>query len=1017
MPFVFMSHSLRQILPRKELREIDRRSGAYPVKSKTGDRTRTGRNNVYFDDTRTVMFLTGVNVTYPTTLQANPAKVAYDLTCSIGDVVGNVDKFAVEQFIPHRDQVEGPGPFVENKLFEQDEHGVVNSNFMTGAAFAIAPDRFKSGLSSKTILRMEFPLHEKSTLSSISSSIAYFNPTRGAFETVVQEKSFNLNGGRYPNTYAPIIFTPYGFHYLPLNDQRAEGGSISYSAAYNAKSSYKRITTYAGDGSDGSFYGNQGYGIGYVTSSVLNPKHTAAVSQSIALKTRLSSPFLLEKIVVEFPFEAGPGWLNDCYGVAQDYSQGGLATTTDGGGPMITFALLRQDKAGTRARDVIASGTITTLNDMQLGNYKVYDVTFGGGGQFRDVVYTHEGVGAMLVNPSIVITGSAGLSGSNNFFTGTLKMTLEPAVTTHVQRQRVSGALYMAYNAYGFETTNFGNTIVRVSSASIARFSEANGLTYGPIARRSAGVIESGRSVLGNHFALIEPDALDGSLNPVHVVDNQYESLTSSASPKRGYGKVYTDVVSKTTKSPYLLYPDDDIILSFSKHRAAAADGGASWDYFSDFGNPKPVALTASHDVGIGTGLFKVTLYGDLIKEDHEYHDTLNQRLETVELWENIGEDPVLDQFDVAYRNELSGSYIDRFNVANVTKGMKLDLSSSLFVSQYYSNFMSDGDSSAWSPQFSWSRARRVSDLKKSGKNVNHQCGNEKYWDCRVPDPYECIYLCNPNVKLGGYDITETTVSFMLYTGDSLFLALGAAQDSNKGIKDWMMTYPYEQRYKNVSPKFSDSLVGAFFSRKDPGSAGVFRSFTPYRALSIELGHSSSNGSLRQMGSEVDTNFSLGHTGLTHPEFIKAFYGIGNGRSNIDNQHVTFRASTSQLSQSVVLRGWRYGMMSAFPLYSNAVYRRDRFGQPRDMLEQRLDAVFFDEIGLSANGNVGGVIGTKDGPVQVKFYDRDGNITPALRTLSSNVSAYATSSMPYTDGLARNRPAYDDDLNILSITT
>lgn len=460
-------------------------------------------------------------------------------------------------------------------------------------------------------------------------------------------------------------------------------------------------------------------------------------------------------------------------------------------------------------------------------------------------------------------------------------------------------------------------------------------------------------------------------------------------------GQLTLDVSSKTVKAPYLLYPKDELIVCINKCRNGLV----------------------AHDIKIKAGAMKLTLYGDLIKEDREYHDTLNQRLETVELWENIGEDPVLDQFDVTYRDEMSGSYIDRFNVTNATKGLELELSSSLLTNQYYSNYSQAGDASSWSPQYKWSDARRISDLKKSSRNVTHLCDNEKFWDCRVPDPFECILACNPLVKLGGYDISSTTISFMLYTGNTLFANAGIATDTGQGIKDWMMTYPYEQRYRDVTQKFSDSLIGALFSRKDPGGFGTFKSFTPYQALSIEVGHSSSTGVLRQMGSEVDTNFSLGHTGLTKPEFLKAFYGIGNGHSNVDNQHVTFRVGSNTLSQSVVLRGWRYGMMSALPLYSNVVYRRDRFGQPRDMLEQRLDAVFFDEIGLSANGNLGGVVGTKDGPVQVKFYDREGNITDPLRTLTSNMSTYATSSVPYTDGIARNRAEIDyDNLNISVVT-
>src|SRR5690242_473953 len=135
MTIQYVTQSMRQILPRAELRAQDRRSGAYPVRSKTGDRTRSGRNLVYFDDTRTVLFTTGTLVSPPTTFESGSIFTVSDLTSSLGFVTGNVDRYALDQFIPHHDQSQTPGPFNESKLFEQDENALVNSALMTGSAF------------------------------------------------------------------------------------------------------------------------------------------------------------------------------------------------------------------------------------------------------------------------------------------------------------------------------------------------------------------------------------------------------------------------------------------------------------------------------------------------------------------------------------------------------------------------------------------------------------------------------------------------------------------------------------------------------------------------------------------------------------------------------------------------------------------------------------------------------------------------------------------------------------------
>lgn len=976
MPFAFLSHSLRQVLPRREIREIDRRPGAYPVKSKTGDRTRTGRNNVYFDDTRTVLFMTGVAITYPTTLQFDPSVVSYDLTSSIGSTIGNVNSFAVDQFIPHRAQTEAAGPFVENKLFEQDEHGVVNSNFMTGAAYNIAPERFKSGLSSKTIIRLEYPLAEKSTMNSLTSSMMYFNPTAGRFETIVKESTFNFNQGRYPNTFAPILFTPYGFHYLPLNEYSSDNYG-DFSLSLKAEDAYKRLASYAGDGSDGEFYaGGYGGNIGYVTASVLNPSHQAHSSQSIKLSSRLANPFLLEKIVVEMPFEAGPGWLNDNFGTSFAFASD-LSNTIDAGGPMITFALLRQDKAGNRSRDLIASATITTQNDMLLGNYKFSSIHYGGAGGYDDEIYTHEGVAAMRVNPTIVITGSDGPAGAANYFTGTLKFTMDPQITSHVQRLRVSGSAYWAYNSNGGSQN--GNE------------TQALALVFGPIARRSASVIESGRNVLGNQFALIKREQLSGLSNPINVVDNQHENLEQdTVAPRFARAKVYTDVVSKTIKSPYLLYPDDDLVLCLSKHRSAGSQNSDDWDFFTD--HVKTAVVSHSHDVGVGTGNIKITLYGDLIKEDHEYHDTLNQRLETVELWQTIGEDPVLDQFDVTYRDELSGSYVDRFSVRNAITYAN-ELTSSLEMSQYYSHFANvSDDSSSWSTEKKWSTYRRLHELKKSSRHKVLSDANEFFWDSR---------LVFPNDVLNSGGLTSSP-SYYFTPGAGNRIISTAAGGVSSGINAyrWFMSYPFEPIYSNARSTM-ETLLGDNFNIS---GRNVFVKLEDFQFEMSDL-------VMRAEG--ID---GLVMRGVGNPEFVKYFYGIGNGHGTIDNQFVEARTAhntvgMATMKASAILRGWKYGMVNGFPQKSTCVFRRDHFGQMRDMLEQRLDTKFYEKFNATnANATL------KTSAVEVRFYDSGGRTTDPLKTLSSNVSTEATSSFPYSDGQARNRPAYGDDLNILSIT-
>jgi hypothetical protein len=270
------------------------------------------------------------------------------------------------------------------------------------------------------------------------------------------------------------------------------------------------------------------------------------------------------------------------------------------------------------------------------------------------------------------------------------------------------------------------------------------------------------------------------------------------------------------------------------------------------------------------------------------------------------------------------------------------------------------------------------------------------------------VHQINPTLVLAGYDTGAGQVQYGLTTGDEFWGPdLAGSIHTTNGIKDWGMRFPYEPRNPVVTQQFSDTLSTHVFRYKLPGVSSIVRSEINYNDLTYEVG----SGSLKLFAGEASPN-SLSVNGMRKPEFLKAFFGIGSGRSKHDNQHVTYRTTalplgaTSPVNAGVRLRGWRYGMMSAFPTRNVTMYRRDRYGQFRDMLEQRLDSKFFDNDTVTV----------REGPVQVNFYDRDGNLTDAELTLSSNLSYEVTSSLPYFDGVSRNRGEIDySALNISSV--
>jgi len=137
---------------------------------------------------------------------------------------------------------------------------------------------------------------------------------------------------------------------------------------------------------------------------------------------------------------------------------------------------------------------------------------------------------------------------------------------------------------------------------------------------------------------------------------------------------------------------------------------------------------------------------------------------------------------------------------------------------------------------------------------------------------------------------------------------------------------------------------------------------------------------------------------------------------------------------SPIIRGWKYGLHSGFPTYSKSIFRRDRFGQLRDMLEQRqytkfinvsasptdedatMKGVKIKEREESDTVNIkGNMLGVDKAPVEVSFVKQKYEVNARnigriysdpvspMQTTSQNLSTEVTSSLPYFDGMARHR--------------
>lgn len=471
---------------------------------------------------------------------------------------------------------------------------------------------------------------------------------------------------------------------------------------------------------------------------------------------------------------------------------------------------------------------------------------------------------------------------------------------------------------------------------------------------------ESGRSIFGKEYSA--PQNVSTATGS-YLYNTPFTSFipTTAVTQQR---IINLDV---STPSPYLLRNTDNLVVYITSPSPALSGSLVN-------------SVTASYDVYIPTGTIYLTLFGSEIAENVEFHDTLNQRLETNQIHESLGVEATTDQFDVFYSSELSGSRSGKFTVAKTVPyfgyGSVLKLTGSLETDRYFDNFSSQGDSFSWSTQYSWSTYKKISELRQLNRNIDCFSVDEKIADTRIPNPKSALQICNSNFIVKD-NLTYLSPLRLIYAGKT---GSFSSNDKGHGAEDWFLSYPFEAKYSSVPSLFANSLK--------PDQWFVGRNYTTveYDTFSIELGDSS-NRVLYSEGS------SYSPLGMGIPEFIKVFYGFGDGISTDCNQYVIPRGYTAGTTffAGADIRGWRHGLYSAFPSSPKAVFKRNSYGQFRDMLEQRIDTRFYDSTGLL------------QAAVKVKFVNSDGSSTLPEYTFSSNLSTEATSSLPYFDGKVRNR--------------
>jgi len=447
-----------------------------------------------------------------------------------------------------------------------------------------------------------------------------------------------------------------------------------------------------------------------------------------------------------------------------------------------------------------------------------------------------------------------------------------------------------------------------------------------------------------------------------------------------------------------------------------------------------------------------------------------------------IGDYPVTDQYDILYSNLQAGSTYDNYVTGSLLtkvnvlgtptfiQGIRGLAFSKLTVERHQRPSPLLTSNAAYNLQPWRERAGTI-------RNVRLFSNAERFYDSLTPNLVESFNTLGGKIIRVDFSLYGFGVHNQIVFDNDLF----NPYEEITGLSPigFEASFPFEPAFSKV--KRDKSVAESFVSRSElVGATLVQRNeYKTSKLLIVELSSGSNfSGSTVPVltpytpypGTSFDANYwvdNLRYTlfgdGTPARETTKILFGFGDRRSiklqkflGIDivvgrNNLVGRRfspipdGSGYYLSLGAIVRGWKYGLIDGNPHYTSCVFRRDRFGQFRDMLEQRLNSTFthdennaplrysggVEQPALSAAEtsksqlSVGGFSLSSaatslpsidsvinDSPVRVNFtrltYIENTRELAYFsekpeNTWSSNLSLYATSSLPYFDDISRNR--------------
>lgn len=296
--------------------------------------------------------------------------------------------------------------------------------------------------------------------------------------------------------------------------------------------------------------------------------------------------------------------------------------------------------------------------------------------------------------------------------------------------------------------------------------------------------------------------------------------------------------------------------------------------------------------------------------------------------------------------------------------------------------------------------------------------------------------LVGPDIGGGGVDGIPNSLRLLFSIDGAIITGSFGAANQRVNNTEWCQSYPYEKKYSFVTdyytkiippfiPTFYEKIVGGIPPMRVAYDKATISEITNDTRYIIYQTITSSaiktnyvyidyfgyyNESTDQFVYTPYSPTSYSTTSANKSLAQKVVFGINP--KPINSNKVTFSDGVDVyvMSTGSVIQGWKYGLYNGIPTNFSAIFRQGKFGQFRDMLEQRIFTKTYNNprIGgpLDNNGGINFISGS------ALVGESNNWLTASIYGSSNVAAAYAVN--PYGSGIfdkeyRASQPWHDDD--------